>query len=105
MGYKAIRNCSKYKEDVIENKLADEFGEFVYNEMWEAAEILGNVYEKEIKELEADLKLKDSWVKHHQKSVEIAFEKNRKMKEAIEAELKRCGGTVPILSKCLRELN
>lgn len=29
---------------------------------------------------------------------------NEKLKEAMKAELKRCGGTVPILSECLEEL-
>jgi len=29
---------------------------------------------------------------------------NLKLKEAMKAELKRCGGTVPILSECLEEL-
>ncbi len=56
MGYQAIKNCSKYKDRVDSNELADEFGEFVYNEMYEGIEILGKTYEEEIKKLREVLK-------------------------------------------------
>lgn len=47
MGYKAVRNCSKFRDRVVKNDLANEFGEYVYDQMYEATELIGNQLTKE----------------------------------------------------------
>ena len=49
-------------------------------------------------------KLKEAESLLHE-DIKKLVEENKKMKRAIRDELKRCDGTVSILSKCLRELN
>lgn len=64
-----------------------------------------------MEKLQAENELLNKWVKHHQRSVELSLERevavraeNKKLKGAIKAELERCGGTVPILTEVLKEL-
>ena len=47
MGYENIKKFSKYKDIVEDGSLVDEFGEFIFEEMYEAVELIGKIHDGE----------------------------------------------------------
>jgi len=61
-------------------------------------------YEMKVCELEEELKNADIREKHLKLHLDALVGQLKLAVDAIELELKRCGGTVPILSRVLREI-
>jgi adenine deaminase len=73
------------------NQYTNDFEEIIrqFKELDSLRNIIVPKYQNRIKELEKELELKDSWVKHHQKSVEIAVADRHKTKEIVAVGIEK----------------
>ena len=55
MGYREVKRCAKGFQ-ISDGSTADKFGEYIFNEMYEATELISEMHDEKVEKLEAIIK-------------------------------------------------